>query len=205
MLLTSALGPAHLRVGGTFEDYVVYAVDAFANFSCADPPHPMTPYRCTLITEADMTALFDFAAGVNATVLFGINDMFGRPTKTKPEVPLCTDACPPQNLSNAAALLKWAAQTPVVRENLFGWELGNELNDCLNGMVGATTQANDLIALGTLVDSLWPTSVTPPMLIGPDTHSFTEYESDGLAWLHQWASTVGKGVGPARLIATFHM
>jgi hypothetical protein len=165
----------------------------------------MTPYRCTLITEADMTALFDFAAGVNATVLFGINDMFGRPTKTKPEVPLCTDACPPQNLSNAAALLKWAAQTPVVRENLFGWELGNELNDCLNGMVGATTQANDLIALGTLVDSLWPTSVTPPMLIGPDTHSFTEYESDGLAWLHQWASTVGKGVGPARLIATFHM
>ena len=50
----------------------------------------------------------------------GLNDMFGRPTKTKPEKPLCSStSCPPQNLRNAEALVKWAAATDVVRNALY--------------------------------------------------------------------------------------
>lgn len=205
LLLAGALGPAHLRVGGTGEDYLVYAIGDFANFSCSHPPKPMTTYRCTLVTEAEVSALFLFAERINASVLFGLNDMFGRPTKTKPEVPLCHTECPPQDLSNAAALLTWAAATDVVQKNLYGWELGNELNSVLNGAVGAQTQANDLIALGKLVDSVWPKGGPMPRLVGPDTHSATEYQESGLAWLHTWAETVLKGVSPSRLITTFHM
>jgi hypothetical protein len=67
--------------------------------------------------------------------------MFGRPTKEKPEKPLCTaDECPKQDLSNSEALLRWAAANDVVRNALYAWELGNELNSVLNGAAGAETQ-----------------------------------------------------------------
>jgi hypothetical protein len=71
LLLAASLGPAHLRVGGTGEDYLVYAIGEFANFSCSNPPRPMTSYRCTLATEAQITGLFEFATKINASVLFG--------------------------------------------------------------------------------------------------------------------------------------
>lgn len=44
--LAGALAPAHLRVGGTQGDYQIYTFGSFADFDCANPPAPMTPYRC---------------------------------------------------------------------------------------------------------------------------------------------------------------
>ena len=50
----------------------------------------MTPYRCKEVTAAEFTALLGFAARNNLTLVYGLNDMYGRPTKTKPEKALCT-------------------------------------------------------------------------------------------------------------------
>ena len=51
-----------------------------------------------------------------------------RPTKTKPETKLCgakgTGPCPPRNLSNAEALLRYTVQQKPPRA-LWGLELGN--------------------------------------------------------------------------------
>ena len=39
--------------------------------------------------EEQWSGLLDFAAATNVTLLFGLNDLFMRPTKTKPEHKLC--------------------------------------------------------------------------------------------------------------------
>lgn len=87
--LAAALSPAHLRVGGTQGDYEVYSFGTFKNFDCSRPPSPMTPYRCKTLPEEQWSGLLDFVAAANITLLFGLNDMFMRPTKTKPEHKLC--------------------------------------------------------------------------------------------------------------------
>jgi hypothetical protein len=184
--LAGALAPAHLRVGGTQGDYEVYTFGAYKHFDCSQPPSPMTAYRCKTLSEEQFGGLLDFAAATNSTLLFGLNDMFGRPTKTKPEQKLCgadgKGPCPAGNLSNAEALLRWAvAQHP---RKLWGVELGNELNSCLNGKAGATAQADDFAALATLVEEVWAGQAgsDAPVLVGPDTHSAAEYQDSGLQW-----------------------
>lgn len=68
--------------------------------------------------------------------------MFGRPTKTKPEKQLCSEtACPAHNQSNLQALVRWTIDN-MPHAPLAGWELGNELNSCLNGEAGARTQVS---------------------------------------------------------------
>jgi hypothetical protein len=58
------------------------------------------------------------------------------------------------------------------------WELGNELNSCLDGVAGARAQADDFKALRALVAELYAkASATTPLLIGPDTHSNAEFRS----------------------------
>ena len=84
--LAHALSPAHLRVGGTQGDYEVYAFGDYERFDCTDPPYPMTDYRCKTMSVAAWGDLLDFAAYANVSLLFGLNDLFMRPTKTKPEV-----------------------------------------------------------------------------------------------------------------------
>ena len=89
--------------------------------------HSVSPpglFLCSLARRS-VAALLDFAESANLTVLFGLNDLFMRPTKTKPEKKLCNEqtGCPQGNLSNAEALLRWtAAQRP--RGPLWGFELG---------------------------------------------------------------------------------
>jgi hypothetical protein len=53
-------------------------------FDCAQPPHPMTDYRCKTLNVSAWGDLLDFAAYANVSLLFGLNDLFMRPTKTKP-------------------------------------------------------------------------------------------------------------------------
>lgn len=119
---------SHFPVGRRQGDYQVYAFDEYSGFDCAKPPRPMTSYRCKTTTPAQWGALLDFAAATNVSLLFGLNDLFMRPTKTKPETKLCgaqgAGPCPPQNLSNAEALLRYTATQKPPRA-LWGLELGN--------------------------------------------------------------------------------
>ena len=52
----------------------------------------MTGYRCKEVTPAKLGTLFEFVHRNNLTLVYGLNDMFGRPTKTSPETALCSGA-----------------------------------------------------------------------------------------------------------------
>eukprot|EP00039_Didymoeca_costata_P008579 m.113685 g.113685 ORF g.113685 m.113685 type:complete len:581 (-) comp14143_c0_seq2:151-1893(-) len=201
-LLASSLSPAVLRVGGTQADYEVYGVGEFVNFDCDHPPPPMTNYRCKVLSPQVWQDLQAFSADCNSSLVFGLNDMFGRPTKTKPEKGMCGSSgrdgsCPPNNQSNIAAFLQWNA---AHGSSVFGWELGNELNSVLNGQAGARQQAQDFIDLKKKVlEPLYGESM--PLLIGPDTHSNAEFDTEGLTWFQEFVSAAGSAVD----IFTFHM
>jgi heparanase 1 len=114
--------------------------------------------------------------------------------------------CPHRNQSNIASLLTWiTTNRPVGADKIYALELGNELNSCLNGATGAQTQAADFVALKKLVDAAWPSTAaaaTPaPLLIGPDTHSSTEYSTEGVDWFKEFVETAGSTVA----FNTFHM
>ena len=201
--LAAALAPAHLRVGGTQQDYSVYAGfdSGSGNASCAALPAPMTDYRCREFTVADWTALLGWVERNGLTLIFGLNDMFGRPTKRKPEKPLCTAAhgCPARDQSNLGALLAWTA-AHASSARIFGWELGNELNSCLNDEVGAKAQAADFAALRKLAPAAHK-------LIGPDTHSSAEFSSTGRAWFEAFVAQCASQAAANRTVDayTFHM
>ena len=128
-VLVRGLLPAHLRVGGTQADY-----DAYAGFhaggagggyypvgeACSHLPTAMTDYRCQEVTSSEFARLLAFTKRNNLTLVYGLNEMWGRPTKTKgPEKPLCSDTdnnqqgfmCPPSNQTNAQSLLTWLGKT----------------------------------------------------------------------------------------------
>jgi heparanase 1 len=93
---------------------------------------------------------------------------------------------------------QWTKQNvPKATELIFGFELGNELNSCLNGLEGARTQAEDFLALDKMLDELWPAADIQggqrPALIGPDTHSAAEFASSGQAWFGEFVkASAGK-------------
>ena len=209
-VLAAALGPAHLRVGGTQGDYDVYAGFGDGSVGCDALPAPMTPYRCKTVEPSQMSSLLGFTERNGLSLVFGLNDMYGRSTKTEPERDLCGAAsgghaangaaggggCPPRNQSNAAALLRWLAAQPLRPGTLHGLEIGNELNSVLGGAKGAEAQAADLVALKALVESVWAASSSSsnnkaPVTIGPDTHSSAEFKQQGEAWFAAYAAAAG--------------
>lgn len=244
--LAAAFSPAHLRVGGTQQDYDVYAVGTYENFSCEHdilPPMTVQPlpdlclyllcfstsvraspqdYRCKTVSGDQFSGLLRFATAANLTLVFGLNDMFGRPTKSKSagnaghEEGMCneTHGCPPRNQSNLEAFLQWTKENHP-EAPIYAWELGNELNTVLNDREGARTQAGDFVALAALRDQLWP----HVRLIGPDTHSSAEFSDKGLSWFegyveaskghvdaytfHMYSMGNGKKLDPSKLAASF--
>ena len=49
----------------------MYAFGDYEDFDCANPPPPMTPYRCKTLSKAQWSALLAFSAFSNVTLLFG--------------------------------------------------------------------------------------------------------------------------------------
>ena len=145
-LLANALAPAVLRVGGTQGDYDVMEGFGDGSASCDALPPPMTSYRCRSVSPAQWASLLNFSARNGLKLVYGLNDMWGRPTKTKPETKLCSSSsCPARNQTNLHSLLRWTArERPAGWERLLAFELGNELNSCLNSDLGARAQAAHL-------------------------------------------------------------
>ena len=211
-VLVRGLLPAHLRVGGTQGDYDIYT--GFDNMSfptgtaCAHLPKPMTAYRCQEVTRGDFLQLLAFCDRNNLTLVYGLNDMFGRPTKSKgPEKPLCgPQSCPAANQTNLNTLISYIGNTkPIGFDKIAAFELGNELNSCLNGSIGAKTQAADFAALRKLVDAAWRSHEgNAPLLVGPDTHSSAEFQASGVEWFSEFVKTA-ESVGDIVDFHTFHM
>ena len=80
-MLVRGLLPAHLRVGGTQGDY-----DIYTGFSpkfpvgkaCANLPAPMTTYRCKEVSASEFSSLLAFTARNNLSLVYGLNDMYGK-------------------------------------------------------------------------------------------------------------------------------
>ena len=72
--LTAALAPAHLRIGGSQEDMVVYNVHGW------ECEQASTEYANTTfcLTMERWTQINDFAAATGTTIAFGLNCMAGR-------------------------------------------------------------------------------------------------------------------------------
>merc|ERR1711865_927871 len=112
LLLAKALAPAVLRVGGTQADYQVHAFGEFIDFDCKHPPAPMTSWRCRVVTEANWRSLLDFTSEAQLQLVYGLSDLFGRPTKEssgQKDGPMCDSSCNnlPRNHSNVEAFLRW--------------------------------------------------------------------------------------------------
>ena len=76
-VLGAALAPAHLRVGGTQEDYMLYT--GFGglggiNVTCSSLPAPMTDYRCRELTVSDWQGLLGWVRNNGLTLVYGLND-----------------------------------------------------------------------------------------------------------------------------------
>jgi len=200
-VLVRGLQPAHLRVGGTQQDFDVYAGFGAGSASCSQLPPPMTDYRCQTVSPEQFVGLLNFTARNGLTLVYGLNDLFGRPTKQSPEPQMCTsDGCPPRNQSNIEALLRWTAAQPHAGA-VYALELGNELNKCLNGQAGAEAQAADLHALRSVVDAAWAkVPGQAPHVIGPDSHSDVEFHGEETL---DWFATFAKAA-PVAAALTFH-
>jgi len=107
-LLTQALSPAYLRIGGSESDKVYYNLQA--DGSVSSPP---AGYQ-SVLTRAQWDALNAFAVRNNLQVVFTLN-----------AGPGTRQTSPDWNGKNAAELIAYTAQQgyPVKV-----WELGNELN-----------------------------------------------------------------------------
>ena len=198
--LAKQLSPSVLRVGGTQADYDVYQFGNYSNLDCNHLPSPMTNYRCRTVNASQWKSLVNFSNVINADLVYGLNDLYGRPTKTKPETKQCTLNCPSRNQNNLKAFLKWNHEH-MDADAIYGYELGNELNDYFNGANGAKEQAKDLYLVQTYVNELYQNESWIPNVIGPDTHSSAEYSKEGLKWL----TTFVKESKSWMAFVTFHM
>lgn len=110
--LATAFAPAHLRIGGSEQDEVWYAVDG----PC---PASVNPAFCLTMERWD--EINAFAAATGWTILFGLNAMQGR-----------ASASSRFNATNLDAFLRWTSG----RRNytaLWGFAFGNELENKVDG------------------------------------------------------------------------
>eukprot|EP00040_Diaphanoeca_grandis_P014612 m.74242 g.74242 ORF g.74242 m.74242 type:complete len:604 (+) comp24640_c0_seq2:80-1891(+) len=203
-VLSQGLYPAHLRVGGTQGDYDIYTGFSGAfpiGEACSHLHPPMTDYRCAEVTPSQISTLLKFVQRNNLTLVYGLNDLYGRPTKTSPEKEMCNDKgdCPMRNTTNYESLLHWIATAkPTGFDHIYAFELGNELNSCLNDV---DAQAQDFGALHTNVVNVWSTLPSTPKLVGPDTHSAAEFQTEGVTWFAKFVKSAATVVDHY----TFHM
>lgn len=102
-------------------------------------------------------------------------------------------------------MLRWLLrdeERAALAANIAAFELGNELNSCLNGDAGAAAQGADFRALRATLNAVWGAAkMSAPRLAGPDTHSAAEFQTAGVAWFAKFVESAGAAVDHH----TFHM
>lgn len=191
----AALAPVKLRIGGTLADFVAYNVSDPAYCtpqvstgtgkvrrpsSCRVSPHPNTPaasvpcapqwdFRGGCLSMQRWSAIHDFCAAAGCGVVFGLSELFNRPTDDAHWDP-----------RNTRALLEHTRAMP--NERLFGVELGNEVGGPHGILAHLTAEqvATDFRALRAMLDDIWAGDA-PPLLIGPDAMIDVQWVGDFLA------------------------
>lgn len=163
--------PLLLRLGGSLQDKVVYGYGAgrpCAPFvRNASEMHGFSQGCLPLRRWDDLNAFFRRSG---AKVVFGLNALNGR-------VPLPDGSMGgPWDYTNAASLIRYTANKGY---RIHGWELGNELSGTgVGARVGADQYAADVIALKALVDDVYRSEPSKPLVVAPggffDQAWFTE-------------------------------
>eukprot|EP01065_Artemidia_motanka_P048139 TRINITY_DN769_c8_g1_i1.p1 TRINITY_DN769_c8_g1~~TRINITY_DN769_c8_g1_i1.p1 ORF type:complete len:472 (+),score=125.58 TRINITY_DN769_c8_g1_i1:92-1507(+) len=152
-----ALAPAHLRIGGSEGDVVVYDVPEY-NSTCSSM-NMTDPMFCLKMSRWEELVAFCQKTGLR--MVFGLDAMAGRDGNTG-QLPL----------TNIEAFLRYTAQK---RLPVFGWELGNEKPD-----VPAAVMAKDYHGVKAIIEKHWPDSADRPKLIGCDQNVNVKYIDEWL-------------------------
>ncbi|XP_078437851.1 heparanase-like protein 3 [Wolffia australiana] len=158
-----AFSPLKLRLGGSLQDKVLYAM--------GDAVRPCRPFvknsselfgfSSGCLTSARWDELNDFFRETGALVVFGLNALEGR-------VRLPDGSSGGRwNSSNAASLIQYTASKGY---DVYGWELGNELSGSGVGTrVTAAQYAADVISLKRLVNEIYEAypSLKKPLVLAP--------------------------------------
>ncbi|XP_066371033.1 heparanase-like protein 3 [Miscanthus floridulus] len=154
--------PLVLRLGGSLQDKVVYGTADLGGRPCApfaknvSEMHGFTQGCLPLRRWDELNAFFQKSA---AKIVFGLNALNGR-------VPLPDGSVGgPWDYTNAASLIRYTANKGY---RIHGWELGNELSGTGVGTrVGADQYAADVIALKKLIDDIYRSNPSKPLVLAP--------------------------------------
>lgn len=174
-------GRAHLRFGGTGENYLWYGVPGA-------PPCPRSTATQECLNSTTWRALGALAVAADAPLIFGLN-LFPAGSPAPP--------AGPWNPANARALLADAKARAVP----IGYvELGNEVNDAMT----AEEQAAAYAVLSATLDAVYGAGAADrPQLVGPDTHSLHDAGQSGAAIL-AYLAAFARAVKPGSLHAVTH-
>lgn len=198
--LAAAFAPAHLRIGGSEGDCIVYEI---SGGDCA--AHPMEAGTFCFnnsdgsgfpgafcLSAQRWDALVEFASAAGLHIAFGLNAMLGR--GGNPKTPLDT--------SNLRALLQrvHSNNASAAFARTIDFELGNELEY----KVDVAVYAADVLVVRALIDSIWGdlAAADRPRLIANDENPDAGYWAALLplagSALHaaSWHSYVGYGLDP---------
>jgi hypothetical protein len=198
--MAAAFAPAHLRIGGSEGDCIVYEI---SGGDCA--AHPMEAgtfcYNnsdgsgfpgafCLSMQRWD--ALVEFASATGLHIAFGLNAMLGRGGSPKT----------PMDTSNLRALLQrvHSNNASAAFARTIDFEFGNELEF----KVDVDVYAADLLIVRALIDSIWGdlAAADRPRLIANDENPAASYWASlfplASSAMHaaSWHSYVGYGLDP---------
>ncbi|XP_073047276.1 heparanase-like protein 3 [Primulina eburnea] len=175
MLLNAiqAFSPLKIRLGGTLQDKVIYQI--------IDDPTPckqfvknnseLFGFTQGCLTMSRWDELNNFFKRAKAKVIFGLNALNGR---TIASDGTCSGAW---NSSNAETLMRHTVNKGY---NIHGWELGNELSGSgVGASVAAEQYVTDVINLQKVVEDIYKSFETKPLVLGPggffDTEWYTKF------------------------------
>ena len=179
-------GGAVIRMGGTLGDEIGYDVGEGPVHNCPMPQAARDGNVSYCLSMARWDELHGWCAEAGCRIAFGLNALYGRAGNPRHSF----NVSGPWDATNAAALLEYTAKRGYSRDTtLFGFELGNELQDDLPAPVLAAQYRK----LSGMIDRLWPNVTARPWIIGPDENP------DG-KWLHEFLQASG---GVVRAV-TYH-
>ncbi|KAL3683795.1 hypothetical protein R1sor_001817 [Riccia sorocarpa] len=175
----AGLAPLMVRIGGTYQDLVVYDV---GDHLSSEPCSPFIFNESALFSHSGgclsmerWDTLNQLFIKTGASVAFGLNALSGR-VKSKSESVISS----PWNPSNAENLIRYTRDRayPVI-----AWELGNELlGDGVGIRVPAELYAADVKKLRDIIDKLYQGNASKPSVVAPDLMKYgTEFTQKELS------------------------